>query len=276
MSLRLIDTTLRDGAQRPGMRWNSAQRLWFASRLAGLPWVSELEAGIPAASVEEAAMVGELSRMKLPCVISAWSRMHEQDVRCCMETGVDRIHITVPASRLHLEKKLGIDLMEAVDRLTRLVVLARSGGHLVSVGLEDASRADLRDLVVWLSSGLAAGADRFRLADTIGRWCPRQTTTCIQSLLEQVGPVNLAVHTHDDLGMACANAYAAYEAGAGWADVTICGIGERAGNCDARALTALLGMQTGALQQMEKALALFNPGCVDGNDSTECWHFACS
>ena len=263
MSLRLIDTTLRDGAQRPGMRWNSAQRLWFAALLAGQPWVSELEAGIPAASVEEAALVGELSHMKLPCVISAWSRMHEQDVRRCMEAGVDRIHITVPASRLHLEKKLGIGLMEAVDRLTRLVALARSGGHLVSVGLEDASRADVRDLVVWVSAGLGAGADRFRLADTIGCWCPTQTTACIRSLLEQVGPVRLAVHTHDDLGMACANAYAAYEAGAGWADVTICGIGERAGNCNARDLTALLGMRTEGLRQLEQALSLFNPECVD-------------
>lgn len=275
MSLRLIDTTLRDGAQRTGMRWNFAQRLWFASRLAGQPWVSELEAGIPVASDEEATLVGELSRMKLPCIITAWSRMHEQDVRRCMETGVDRIHITVPASRLHLEKKLDIGLTEAVDRLTRLVELARGGGHLVSVGLEDASRADMQDLIIWVSAGLAAGVDRFRLADTIGRWCPSQIAACVRSLLEQIGPVNLAVHTHDDLGMACANAYAAFEAGAGWADVTICGIGERAGNCDARDLTALLGMRTEGLRQLEQALSLFNPECVDRNELPEYWHFAC-
>lgn len=263
MPVRLIDTTLRDGSQRPGMCWSRTQRLWFASRLSQLPWVSGLEAGIPAASREEAALVEELAGMNLPCELTAWNRMHQHDIRISMKTGVRRIHITVPASRLHLQKKLAMEIGEAASRLTRLSAMAKEGGFLVSVGLEDASRAYLQDLVIWVAAGLEGGADRFRLADTVGLWHPRQVTACVRSLLEQVGPVELAIHTHNDLGLACANALAAMEAGVSWVDVTVCGVGERAGNCNARDLVSLLGLPLIGLRRLEQSLSLFNPNCAD-------------
>jgi homocitrate synthase NifV len=262
MPVRLIDTTLRDGSQRPGMCWSRSQRLWFASRLAQLPWVSELEAGVPAASLEEAALVEELAGMNLPCDLTAWNRMRQHDIRISMKTGVRRIHITVPASRLHLQKKLAMEIGEAAALLTRLSAMAKEGGHLVSVGLEDASRADLKDLVIWVAAGLEGGADRFRLADTVGLWHPRLVVACVLALRERMGPVELAVHTHNDLGMACANALAAVEAGVSWVDVTVCGVGERAGNCSARDLLPLLGLPLAGLQRLEQSLSLFNPNCM--------------
>lgn len=260
MPFQLIDTTLRDGSQRPGMRWTREQRVWFATQLDRIAGIAEIEAGIPAASGEDADMVAELADMGLRCPIIAWNRMREADVRLSMKTGAQRIHITVPASGLHLSKKLGISLSDAAAELQRLVFLAVDAGFPVSVGLEDASRAERSNLETLAQAGLQAGADRFRLADTVGVWHPRQVSACIDALHARFGDIGIAVHTHNDLGMACSNALAARDAGAGWADVTVCGVGERAGNCDLGVMVQVLQGEKGAgVERLERQLGLLNP-----------------
>ncbi len=268
MLFRLIDTTLRDGAQRPGMSWSFRQRVWVATLIASFPWISEIEAGIPAASFEEAALVAEVAGMGLRTPVIAWNRMKESDVRVSMTTGAQRIHITVPASSLHLHSKLGIRAQEAGIHLTRLCALAVDAGFPVSVGLEDASRAEWENLVIFVEAGLRGGADRFRLADTVGIWRPGQVRRVVTDVLNAFGNVDLAVHTHNDLGMACSNALGARDAGAGWADVTVKGVGERAGNCPLGVMVEILSgnalswSEKEQLLRLERDLALFNPGVV--------------
>ncbi len=276
--MRIIDTTLRDGLQRPGMRMDGAQRVHLAKCLAESGLVDEIEAGVPAVSEAEAALVAVMAGMGLSVPVCAWNRMREADVRRSLETGAQRVHITVPASDLHRRIKLGCGIREVVIQMERLIDLAVRAGSHVSIGLEDASRATHEDLVPLIAAGLAAGADRFRLADTVGVWRPAAVRDAVERLLHRFGGVSLAIHAHDDLGMACANTLAAAGAGVGWADVTVLGVGERAGNCALDVLVRALhpvGLSPGdtlRLDRLGRDVRLFNPAAVPEAPPPCPWH----
>jgi homocitrate synthase NifV len=144
-------------------------------------------------------------------------------------SGVDGVHFSLPASNIHLR---GLQKTQGwvIDRIGRLCELARSRFPLVSVGAQDASRASPSFLARCLRAARQAGADRFRLADTVGVWNPFQVHAVVQSLAGRAGRMMIGFHGHNDLGMATANALAAVLAGAGSIDVTVNGLGERAGN----------------------------------------------
>jgi homocitrate synthase NifV len=231
--MRLIDSTLRDGEQTPGLAFSSEQKLCLATWMdqAG---VYQIEAGVPAMGKEEKR---DIQRIKAHCKhsrISTWNRLREEDIDHAVECEPDSIHIGAPVSDLHIRQKLRKDRRWLLDQLKRCVCRAKSKGFAVSVGFEDASRADM-DFLISLCHMLEELQVEFvRFADTVGILTPGLAYRAIRRLLSGLkgSPMGMGIHAHNDLGMALANSLAAAEAGAAYADVTLFGIGERAGNCD--------------------------------------------
>jgi homocitrate synthase NifV len=224
----LVDTTLRDGEQAPGVVFSEAARLAIARRLveAGVP---ELEIGVPASGEEQRASMRAISALGLSARLTAWCRLRADDLQLAAQTGVSAVHLSVPASLRH-QRLMSLSDGEVLARLSALVPRAREQFEFVSVGAQDASRADLRFLMRLVDHADRCGAHRLRLADTVGVWEPFAVGRVFAALRARAGRLELGFHGHNDLGLATANTLAAVRAGATSVDVTVNGIGERAGN----------------------------------------------
>jgi homocitrate synthase NifV len=191
--------------------------------------VEQIEAGTPAAGGHGRQTVAAILRLDLRATVSAWCRCRREDVDAAHAVGATNLHIAVPASDLHIGQLLGIDRAEMLSRAVAVVAYALEHCATVSVGMEDASRAQGGFLVELCGRLAELGVQRFRYADTVGVLEPIGALEQLRKLTRQV-PVEWEMHAHNDFGLATANTLAALQAGFGWASTTVTGIGERAGN----------------------------------------------
>ena len=222
------DTTLRDGEQTAGVVFSLEEKKSIARMLDEMG-VHELECGIPAMGRDEQAAVRALVEMDLNARLITWNRALIPDLQASLACGVEAVDISLCVSDIHIEHKLRKDRQWVKEQLKVALGFAKEHGLYVSVGGEDSSRANLDYLVELMTIAQEMGADRFRFCDTLGLLDPFTTYDKVQYLVER-SDLAIEVHTHNDLGMATANAIAGIKAGARFVNTTVNGLGERAGN----------------------------------------------
>jgi len=226
--ITIDDTTLRDGEQSAGVAFSVDEKMQIARRLDALG-IPELEIGIPAMGEEERDSIRAVSAMNLDATLLVWSRMRADDLEHCRHLGVGLADLSIPVSDQQISRKLGRNRDWVLDEIKRHVPAACDMGIEVCVGGEDASRADTDFLLQVLETAQAAGARRFRFADTVGVMEPFGMMNIMQCLRAN-SDIEIEMHAHDDLGMATANTVAAVMGGATHVNTTVHGLGERAGN----------------------------------------------
>jgi D-citramalate synthase len=225
-TVQLLDTTLRDGEQAPGVSLMPEEKADIARSLdrAGIGFI---EAGSACTGEGERETIRRVTDLDLGATVTSFARGIQNDIDLALDCGVDGVTIVVPGSDKHIERKVGTTHDEVVETTGDLVAYAKDHDLWVEVIGEDGSRADLDFLERLMREALDAGADRSCYADTVGHATP-ETTYEYVSRLAELGPVS--THTHDDLGFGLTNAWASLHAGADLIHGTINGIGERAGN----------------------------------------------
>lgn len=230
MEINLVDTTLRDGEQKAGVALDMQQKIEIAKILNSMG-VFQIEAGIAIMGGYEKASIKKIVELGLKSKISSWNRINLKDIKQSIDCNVDIIHISIPASDIQIKYNLKKSKKWIIDNLRRCIDYAKSREYEVTVGLEDASRADMKFLIELCSVVYKEGVKRVRYADTVGILYPRKAYEDVRTIIEKV-PVEIEIHTHNDFGMAEANSIGAIKGGAKYIDTTIGGIGERAGNCN--------------------------------------------
>lgn len=226
--VKMNDTTLRDGEQTPGVVFSDEEKVKIA-RMLDEVGVQQIEAGTPAMSDGEANAVKAIVKEGLNASIMGWSRPVKEDIDAVIGTGADAIAISIATSDIHLQYKLKMTREEVLERAISMVEYAKSHGLYISLNSEDATRTNLAFLKEFAKKGKEAGANRLRVCDTLGVLIPASSRFLTKRIIDEV-KIPVEIHTHNDYGLAVANALAAFEAGAEWASTTVNGLGERAGN----------------------------------------------
>ena len=224
----VVDTTLRDGEQTAGVVFANEEKIAIASMLSDLG-VDQLEVGIPTMGGDEKEAIKSIVKRNLKSSIMAWNRAAIKDIEQSIDCGVDAVAISISVSDIHIKHKLKTSREWVLDNMVKSVEFAKKNGLYVSVNGEDASRADREFLVEFIEAARQAGADRFRYCDTVGIMEPFKVSEDIKYLYGKTN-FDIEMHTHDDFGMATANAIAGIVGGASHVGVTVNGLGERAGN----------------------------------------------
>lgn len=228
----ILDSTLREGEQTPGVVFNIEQRVEIAKALSDLG-VAMIEAGHPSVSPDIYEGIRRIMKLKREGIITseiiAHSRAVKKDIEVAAELEVDRIAIFYGVSDIHLKAKHKVSREDALRIIAETVSYAKSHGVKVRFTAEDGSRTDFDFLVKVAKVARDAGADRVSIADTVGVLYPLKTRELFSALTKEVPNVEFDIHAHNDLGLAVANSLAAIEGGATIVHTTVNGLGERVG-----------------------------------------------
>lgn len=255
--IKIVDTTLRDGEQTAGVVFANREKVRIAQFLDEVG-VHQIEAGIPVMGGDEKKAVKDIVQLRLKSSIMGWNRAVISDIQHSIDCGVDAVAISISTSDIHIEHKLKTSREWVLESMVKSTEFAKKEGMYISVNAEDASRSDMDFLVQFAIEAKKAGADRIRYCDTVGILDPFTTFERIKTLQERVG-IDIEMHTHNDFGMATANALAGIKAGASHVGVTVIGLGERAGNSALEevvmALKHLEGIDLGFKTEMFRSMA---------------------
>ncbi|MBX2896528.1 MAG: 2-isopropylmalate synthase [Cyclobacteriaceae bacterium] len=234
--IQIFDTTLRDGEQVPGCQLRTEEKVIIARELEALG-VDVIEAGFPISSPGDFLSVVEISKALKTTIVCGLTRSKKEDIDVAAEAlrhaKQGRIHTGIGSSDVHIKHKFRSSREQVLEQGVWATKYAKEKGYEVEFYAEDAGRADLKFLAQLTEAVIAAGADVVNIPDTTGYCLPHLYGKRIQYLVENVKNIDkaiLSVHCHNDLGMATANTISGLINGARQAEVTINGIGERAGN----------------------------------------------
>ena len=222
------DTTLRDGEQAPYVAFNTTEKLAIARALVACG-ADELEIGIPAMGMCEQNDIRELIGLGLDVRMMTWNRAKMSDLDASLACGVKSIDLSIPVSDILIDVKFGGDRGRMLSQLEEVILSAKREGLFVCIGAEDSSRGSLEFITEVMTMGHALGADRFRYCDTVGILTPTKTYETVKALAS-LNLLPIEMHTHNDFGLANANALSGLDAGAISVNTTVIGLGERAGN----------------------------------------------
>jgi len=224
----LFDTTLRDGEQSPGIALSVDDKVRLALALNELG-VDTMEVGFAASGDAEKDTIRRIAELGTESKVCSLARCSKKDIDAVIDTGASHIHVFLATSDIHLKHKLKMTRAEVKAKAVESIEYAKSHGMTVQFSSEDATRTDLDFLKEMHVAVQDAGADSINVPDTVGVITPQAMGSIIEEL-KKVTKVPMAVHCHNDLGLAVANSMAAVAAGAKQIHVCVNGLGERAGN----------------------------------------------
>ena len=248
----VFDTTLRDGEQTPGIAFTFEQKIEIARQLSAIG-VHTLEAGFPASSAAEKETVAAIKKLGLDANICGLARSVKADVDACIDCDVDMIHVFIPTSDIQRENTINKTREQVLSITDEIIRYARDHVNLCMFSPMDATRTDGDYLVEVCRTAAQAGATIINIPDTVGVISPSGMKTLMGRLAREID-CPLDVHCHNDFGLAVANTIAAVEAGASQVQVTVNGLGERAGNADlaqtVMIMESIYGIRTGIKKEL--------------------------
>ena len=227
MNIKVLDTTLRDGEQTPGVSLTPLEKLRIATRLDEIG-MDYIEAGSAITSEGERDSIKEITRQNFNAEILSFSRPLTIDIDYCIDCDVDGVNLVVPTSDLHISDKLKTTREELIKLSNDAIDYCKDHGLIVELSAEDASRSDIDFLKSVFASAIEHDVNRLCVCDTVGILTPDTSFELFNSLNDI--PIPISVHCHNDFGLAVANTLSALKGGASEIHTTINGIGERAGN----------------------------------------------
>src|SRR5579863_7381463 len=248
-SVKIFDTTLRDGEQSPGFSMNTEEKIRMARQLAALG-VDVIEAGFPISSRGDLEAVQQVAREVRNVPIAALARAKRLDVEAAIEAlepaAAPRLHVFLATSDLHLRVKLNMTREQALEAIGSMIRYGRQSVGEVEFSAEDAGRTDIGFLCQVCQVAVDAGATVLNLPDTVGYAVPDEYGAMFEQVrahLDDPQGITLSAHCHDDLGLAVANSLAAVRAGVRQIECTVNGIGERAGNAALEEIAVALAVR---------------------------------
>lgn len=234
--VEILDTTLREGEQTPNVSFQTSQKIEIAKLLDEFG-VDFIEAGHPVISDKIMSDCKKIVQLGLKAKIIVHARASEKDIDAAVESGAQWIGIFLGINPVSLKYKYNISKEEALKKICNAVSYAKSKNLSIRFTIEDATRTDIKDIIEAGLIAQKAGADRLSIADTVGIATPIKIFDLIKTIRKSI-EIPIHVHCHNDFGLAAANSFSAYEAGASTIDCTVNGLGERAGIAALEKITA--------------------------------------
>jgi len=227
-TIRIFDTTLRDGEQTPGVSLTAEDKIEIARQLSKLG-VDIIEAGFPSSSEGEKRVVKEIAHAGLTSKICGLSRATKADIDAAIDCDLDLIHVFIPTSPVQMKYAVNLTPEQVLTATVDSIEYVKKHGIKCEFSPMDATRSELPFLKRVCKAAQDAGMDSLNVPDTVGIMIPKTTSKLIEEI-KKVVTVPISIHCHDDFGLAVANSLAAVEAGASQVHVAVNGLGERAGN----------------------------------------------